>query len=191
MTESLKGLAAALLAFALFSTHDAIIKELGGSYPVFQIIFFTMLFAFVPMSMMMLADKAVDNFRPRHPWLVLSRAGLAIIAMSCGFYAFTALPLAEAPTRMEDPGAILQPPGRLFANEDTARAMSREAPVGANVQRTARSDKRYSARAVNILYGSCRGHNHNRDYYHTNLDCHHNSIYYDDIYRFHNHDRRH
>lgn len=95
MTESLKGLAAALLAFALFSTHDAIIKELGGSYPVFQIIFFTMLFAFVPMSMMMLADKAVDNFRPRHPWLVLSRAGLAIIAMSCGFYAFTALPLAE------------------------------------------------------------------------------------------------
>ncbi|MEE4010485.1 DMT family transporter [Roseibium sp. FZY0029] len=95
MTESLKGLAAALLAFALFSTHDAIIKELGASYPVFQIIFFTMLFAFVPMSMMMLADKAVDNFRPRHPWLVLTRAGLAIIAMSCGFYAFTALPLAE------------------------------------------------------------------------------------------------
>ncbi|EAV40929.1 DMT family transporter [Roseibium aggregatum] len=95
MTESLKGLAAALLAFALFSTHDAIIKELGASYPVFQIIFFTMLFAFVPMSMMMLADKAVDNFRPRHPWLVLFRAGLAIIAMSCGFYAFTALPLAE------------------------------------------------------------------------------------------------
>ena len=39
--------------------------------------------------------------------------------------------------------------------------MSREAPRGANVQRTARSDKRYSARAVNILYGSCRGHNHN------------------------------
>ncbi|TYC67292.1 DMT family transporter [Stappia sp. BW2] len=95
MTESLKGLVAALLAFALFSTHDAIIKELGASYPVFQIIFFTMLFAFVPMSMMMLADKAVDNFRPRHPLLVLSRAGLAIIAMSCGFYAFTALPLAE------------------------------------------------------------------------------------------------
>ncbi|GAB2185177.1 DMT family transporter [Roseibium sp. LAB1] len=95
MTDSLKGLAAALLAFALFSTHDAIIKELGGSYPVFQIIFFTMLFAFVPMSVMMLADKAVDNFRPRHPWLVLSRAGLAIIAMSCGFYAFTTLPLAE------------------------------------------------------------------------------------------------
>jgi len=95
MTATFKGLAAALIAFALFSTHDALIKALGAGYPVFQIIFFSMLFAFVPMSIMMLADKAVDNFRPRHPWLVLSRAGLAIIAMSCGFYAFTALPLAE------------------------------------------------------------------------------------------------
>ena len=95
MSATLKGLAAALLAFGLFSTHDALIKALGSGYPVFQIIFFSMLFAFVPMSMMMLADKAEANFRPRHPWLVVARAGLAIIAMSCGFYAFTALPLAE------------------------------------------------------------------------------------------------
>lgn len=95
MTETLKGLAAALLAFALFSSHDAIIKWLGGHYPVFQIIFFSMLFAFVPMSLMMLADKAVDNFRPRHPWLVLLRGGLAIASMSGGFYAFVVLPLAE------------------------------------------------------------------------------------------------
>ncbi|MHA7773795.1 DMT family transporter [Roseibium sp. M-1] len=95
MSATLKGLAAALLAFALFSSHDAIIKSLGSHYSVFQIIFFSMLFAFVPMALMMLADKAVDNFRPRHPWLVLLRGGLAIIAMSCGFYAFVVLPLAE------------------------------------------------------------------------------------------------
>jgi len=95
MTETLKGLAAALLAFGLFSSHDAIIKWLGGHYPVFQIIFFSMLFAFVPMSLMMLADKAVDNFRPHHPWLVLLRGALAIVSMSSGFYAFVVLPLAE------------------------------------------------------------------------------------------------
>jgi S-adenosylmethionine uptake transporter len=95
MTDTLKGLAAALLAFALFSSHDALIKELGSGYPAFQIIFFSILFAFVPMSMLMLADKAVDNFRPRHPWLVMLRSFLTIISMSCGFYAFTALPLAE------------------------------------------------------------------------------------------------
>jgi drug/metabolite transporter (DMT)-like permease len=95
MTASLKGLVTALIAFGFFSTHDAIIKALGSSYPVFQIIFFSMLFAFVPISIIVLADKAVDNFRPHHPWLVLLRSLLAIVAMSCGFYAFTTLPLAE------------------------------------------------------------------------------------------------
>lgn len=95
MTISLKGLLFALIAFAIFSTHDAVIKGLGGSYPVFQIIFFSVLFAFVPLSTMMLADRAVDNFRPRRPFLVLLRSCLAIITMSCGFYAFTTLPLAE------------------------------------------------------------------------------------------------
>ncbi|MBN9669530.1 DMT family transporter [Roseibium aggregatum] len=95
MSATLKGFAAALFAFAFFSSHDAIIKALGGTYSVFQIIFFSMLFAFVPMSTMMLADKAIDNFRPRHPWLVLLRSALTISSMSCAFYAFTVLPLAE------------------------------------------------------------------------------------------------
>lgn len=95
MTASLKGLLTALVAFGFFSSHDAIIKSLGGTYSVFQIIFFSMLFAFVPISMIMLADKSVSNFRPKHPWLVLLRSCLNIIAMSCAFYAFTALPLAE------------------------------------------------------------------------------------------------
>ncbi len=95
MSATLKGLVIALVAFALFSSHDAIIKHLGGSYPVFQIIFFSMLFAYVPTSIMMLADKAVDNFRPHHPFLVILRSCLSVVAMSCGFYAFTVLPLAE------------------------------------------------------------------------------------------------
>jgi S-adenosylmethionine uptake transporter len=95
MSATLRGFLFALAAFAFFSTHDAIVKTLGSSYSVFQIIFFSMLFAFVPMSISMLADRAVDNFRPHHPWLVLLRSGLSIISMSSAFYAFTALPLAE------------------------------------------------------------------------------------------------
>ena len=91
----LRGPAFAALGFALFATHDAIIKTLGAVYPVFQIIFFTLLFAFIPMSMIILADRAVDNFRPHHPWLILIRSVLMIIAMSSAFYAFTTLPLAE------------------------------------------------------------------------------------------------
>ncbi|MTI45285.1 drug/metabolite transporter (DMT)-like permease [Roseibium hamelinense] len=89
------GLGTAFLGFALFAGHDALIKALGTSYSVFQIIFFAMLFAFIPMALIMLADKSHSNFRPRHPWLVLFRSILNIVAMSSAFYAFTTLPLAE------------------------------------------------------------------------------------------------
>jgi len=95
MSASLKGFLFALSGFALFSTHDALIKTLGGTYPAFQIIFFSVLFAFVPVSLIILADGKADNFRPRRPGLVLLRSSLAIVAMSGGFYAFTVLPLAE------------------------------------------------------------------------------------------------
>ena len=91
----LRGLGFAFSAFGLFATHDAVIKLLGAQFAVFQIIFFAMLFAFVPMSVMMLADRQVDNFRPHHPWLILIRSTTTVIAMSTAFYAFTVLPLAE------------------------------------------------------------------------------------------------
>ncbi|WP_425419003.1 DMT family transporter [Oricola indica] len=94
-TSPARGLGFAFLAFALFATHDAIIKALGQDYSIFQIIFFAMLFAFVPLAVMVLADQSTGNFRPRHPWLVLARAVLSLTAMSCAFYAFVELPLAE------------------------------------------------------------------------------------------------
>ncbi|MFZ2101698.1 MAG: DMT family transporter, partial [Oricola sp.] len=90
-----RGLGYAFLAFGLFATHDAIIKALGRDYSVFQIIFFAMLFAFVPMAILMLADQSTGNFRPRHPWLVVARSILSLTAMTAAFYAFVILPLAE------------------------------------------------------------------------------------------------
>ena len=95
MGASLRGMLLALLAFALYSTHDTIIKELGGRYAVFQIILFGNLFAFLPMSVMILADGRNESFRPHHPWLVTLRTLATVAGMVCGFYAFTVLPLAE------------------------------------------------------------------------------------------------
>ena len=92
---TVRGLGFAFLAFGLFATHDAIIKALGHDYSVFQIIFFAMLFAFVPMAVLVLADQSTGNFRPRHPWLLLARSLLSLTAMSAAFYAFVTLPLAE------------------------------------------------------------------------------------------------
>ena len=90
-----RGLFHALLAFGLFSTHDAIVKVLGENYSVFQIIFFSALFAFVPVSILMTADGVVDNFRPRHPWYLLGRTIASVIGITSAFYAFTVLPLTE------------------------------------------------------------------------------------------------
>jgi len=91
-----RGALMALLCFGTFSTHDAIIKVLGAHYATFQIIFFGTLFAFLPMTILLLADRAEANLRPRHPWLVTGRVACNITSAVCAFYAFTNLPLAEA-----------------------------------------------------------------------------------------------
>ncbi|TCD14119.1 DMT family transporter [Oricola cellulosilytica] len=90
-----RGIGFAVVAFALFATHDAIIKGLGAGYSVFQIIFFAMLFSFVAAAILVLADSSTGNFRPRHPWLILARSLLSVTGMSAAFFAFVSLPLAE------------------------------------------------------------------------------------------------
>ena len=92
---TLRGLGFAFLGFAVFASHDALIKVLGGTYSVMQIIFFATLFSFVPMAVTILTDRATGNFMPRHPALVMLRSGLMVTGMSCAFYAFSVLPLAE------------------------------------------------------------------------------------------------
>ena len=91
-----KGIFLAITAFAVFATHDALIKYLGGSYAVFQIMFFSVMFGFPPIALSMSAARALDNFRPHHPWWLAGRTLCNVIGMVCGFYAFTTLPLAEA-----------------------------------------------------------------------------------------------
>ena len=90
------GVLIAIAAFAVFASHDALIKHLGGSYAVFQILFFSVMFGFPPIALSMSAARALDNFRPHHPWWLGARTICNVIAMICGFYAFTTLPLAEA-----------------------------------------------------------------------------------------------
>lgn len=94
-TDNKRGFLLGLLAFGIFATHDVLIKSLGGSYSVFQIIFFATLFAFLPLTIVMMVDKSQGNFRPHHPWWLALRTICALIGASCAFYAFTVLPLAE------------------------------------------------------------------------------------------------
>ena len=86
----------ATLAFTIFAMHDVLIKILGTTYSVFQIIFFATLFSFIPISALMLADKKSGTFRPNNLVLVIARSLFQVVGFICAFFSFTALGLAEA-----------------------------------------------------------------------------------------------
>ncbi|NIY79249.1 MAG: DMT family transporter [Rhodobacteraceae bacterium] len=85
----------ALAAFAVFSTHDVVIKFLGGSYAPFQIIFFSTLFSFPLVMFMLIRDRTEGHLRPVHPWWTLFRTIAAMVNTASAFYAFSVLPLAQ------------------------------------------------------------------------------------------------
>ena len=92
---NLQGAALALLAFAIFATHDVVVKVLGGHYSPFQVVFFSTLMGFPLVTLMLIGDRADSNLRPRHPWWTVLRTAATTVTGACAFYAFGTLPLAQ------------------------------------------------------------------------------------------------
>lgn len=92
---NLKAILMALLAYALFSTHDVVIKYLGALYSPFQIVFFSSLFSFPLVTMMLVRDATPGNLRPVHPWWVALRSVCVVVSPTAAFFAFANLPLAQ------------------------------------------------------------------------------------------------
>lgn len=90
----MRGVGFALLAFATFSLHDALIKSIDA-IPVFQIVFFVVLFSFVPFALFLAFDGTERSLRPRLPGLVALRCLFSVVGLLCVFHAFGTLPLAE------------------------------------------------------------------------------------------------
>jgi len=95
MSPNVRGALFALLAFAVFSTHDVIIKVLGGAYSPIQIVFFSVLLSFPLATVMLMRDSTADTLIPRHPWWLALRTGAAVMTGVSAFYAFSVLPLAQ------------------------------------------------------------------------------------------------
>lgn len=95
LPAGLAGPLAALLAFALYSTHDAVVKHLGASYSVFQILFFSALLSFPLAVVMLLRDPVPGTLLPRHPGWSLVRTVSMVTGWASVFYAFSVLPLAQ------------------------------------------------------------------------------------------------
>lgn len=95
MSPNAKGAGLALLAFGIFSCHDLIVKWLGGSYSPVQIVFFSVLFGFPLVTLMLIGDPRPGHLRPVHPWWTALRTVAAVTTGLCAFYAFGVLPLAQ------------------------------------------------------------------------------------------------
>lgn len=94
-SANLTGAVYGLVAFAIFSTHDVVIKYLGGLYTPFQIVFFSSLFSFPLITLLLIRDAKPGTLRPVHPWWMLLRSVSGVTAAVCAFYAFSVLPLAQ------------------------------------------------------------------------------------------------
>lgn len=92
---SLRGVGYALVAFAIFATHDVVIKQLGGIYSPFQLIFFAVLLSFPLVTIMLMRDATPGHLRPLHPWWIATRTAAGVIGGMSAFYAFSVLPLAQ------------------------------------------------------------------------------------------------
>lgn len=95
MNTNVKGSLLALIAFALFATHDVFVKSLGADFSPFQVLFFSVVFGFPMFSLMLVGDASHGNLRPRHPWWSALRTLSILVAQGSTFYAFTVLPLAQ------------------------------------------------------------------------------------------------
>jgi drug/metabolite transporter (DMT)-like permease len=93
----IKGIALGFLAYFLFSCSDANVKALGGRLPVFEIGFFSTLFAALVLLFLKPRDERWrDAIRVRRPGLVALRGIAGAAAGILSIYAFTTLPFAEA-----------------------------------------------------------------------------------------------
>jgi S-adenosylmethionine uptake transporter len=90
-----RGALFALVAFAVYSAHDVVVKTLGESYSPLQIVFFANLFGFPIVTVMLMRDPVDGNLRPRHPWWTLARTAATVTSTSLVFYAFSTLPMAQ------------------------------------------------------------------------------------------------
>ena len=95
MSPNAKGALLALLAFGIFSTHDVVVKILGGVYSPFQIVFFSVLLSFPLATVMLMRDAKPGTLVPKHPWWLALRTGAAVATGVSVFYAFTVLPLTQ------------------------------------------------------------------------------------------------
>lgn len=94
--SNLRAAVIVLCAFAVFSGTDALVKLLAQSFPVPQVTFMVTIAALAVVVGSAVLSGRGGTLWPRHPRLAFVRAGLLAGDTILIYYAFAALPLAEA-----------------------------------------------------------------------------------------------
>ncbi|PZQ65224.1 MAG: EamA/RhaT family transporter [Phenylobacterium zucineum] len=96
-THVLAGIAFRVAAMACMAVLSALVKWTGSKgIPVFEIILFRNLFAFVPLGLYIWRTTGFEVLKTRRPMGHLARATVGLTGMVCGFSAVQYLPLTEA-----------------------------------------------------------------------------------------------
>lgn len=97
MTRNSQGVLWALVATALFSAEAAAAKVAASQFPVLQILFFRQLFV-LGSALPVIATSFPDCLRTRYPGIHAARLTGAFVALSCGIWAVSVMPLSTATT---------------------------------------------------------------------------------------------
>lgn len=94
--DNTRGASLMLASVFTFTLMDVLIKHLGGSYPVVQMLFFRTVLAMLPLSLIIWQAGGLKILKTERLPVHLLRAGFGMTAMYCVFSAITLMPLADA-----------------------------------------------------------------------------------------------
>ena len=94
--EERKGVALAVLGFAILSSGDAVVKSMAGAWPAFAVAALRFTFGALALSLLLLRFEGPRAFVPQKPWLQVARGVCLAISSTCFFSAIYLMPLAEA-----------------------------------------------------------------------------------------------
>jgi drug/metabolite transporter (DMT)-like permease len=97
MERAALGIAYRVAAMACMACLSALVKWTGGrGIPVFEIVFFRNAFAFVPLGLYIWRTTGPSVLKTRRPLGHMTRSGIGLASMVCGFSAVQHLPLTDA-----------------------------------------------------------------------------------------------
>src|SRR5450432_605941 len=92
----LRGIASVIVATACFAIMDSLVKWVAPRIPVMQIVFFRSLFAFVPITLLIVRNGGIATLRTNRLGDHAKRSLCGVISLAGFIYAFGHMPLADA-----------------------------------------------------------------------------------------------